>query len=184
MADLSLNRKLWDSAGKAGAVLGAVSIAYLVITTFMAGKGGVLGGIGGAVLALLLWGVKFAACIYLMKFFMLRYCAGDSEATSRETFRFGRRTALLSALLYSAFVLAFYTLIAPDALASNLDMVISSYSSMLDSNALNQLEQLQNDLPRWMFFSNLIYCYLFGTLVSFFLSRNIPSSDPFDNPNR
>lgn len=178
------SKKLWDSAGKAGAVLGAVSIAYLVITTLMAGKSGAVGGFGGALLTLVLWGVKLFACIYLMKYFMLRYCAGESEATSRETFRFGRTTAFLSALLYSAFVLAFYTLIAPDALASNLETVIRSYSSMLDSNSLSQLEQMQNNLPRWMFFSNLIYCYLFGTVVSFFLSRSIPSGDPFDNPNR
>ena len=173
-------KKLWDSAGKAGAVLGAISIAYLVITTLMAGKGGAL---GGALLTLVLWIAKFAACIYLMKVFMLRYSAGEPSATNRDTFSFGRKTAFLSALIYSAFVLAFYTLIMPDALASNLDTVMQSYSSMLDSNSLEQLEQMKSSLPQWMFFSNLIYCYLFGCVVSIFLSRNIPSSNPFENPN-
>ena len=34
-------------------------------------------------------------------------------------------------------------------------------------------------MPQVMFFSNLVYCFLYGTVLSAVLSRNIPPRDPF-----
>ena len=34
-------------------------------------------------------------------------------------------------------------------------------------------------LPTFSFFVNLFYCWLFGTVLSAILSRNIPSRNPF-----
>jgi hypothetical protein len=41
------------------------------------------------------------------------------------------------------------------------------------------MEAYIEKLPQITFFSNLIYCTAYGTVLSFILSRNIPSRDPF-----
>ena len=43
------------------------------------------------------------------------------------------------------------------------------------------LEEMLPKLPTITFFSQFIYCWLFGTVVAAIFSRNIPSSNPFDN---
>jgi hypothetical protein len=50
---------------------------------------------------------------------------------------------------------------------------------MMDSNTLNAVDSFMENLPQLTFFSNLIYCFLFGTVLTAILSRNIPSKDPF-----
>ena len=53
------------------------------------------------------------------------------------------------------------------------------YSSMLDSNSMAMLEKMEDSFPQISFFSNLIYCFLFGLVLSAILSRNIPKRDLF-----
>ena len=52
---------------------------------------------------------------------------------------------------------------------------------MLDSNSMSMLEKMEEDYPQISFFSTLIYCFLYGTVLSAILSRNIPERDPFAN---
>ena len=66
-------KDLWDSAGKAGLVLGLVSCAYVIITFFLAKLSGSTGTAFLVVLLnFLLWAAKFGGCIYLMKLFMTK----------------------------------------------------------------------------------------------------------------
>ena len=39
--------------------------------------------------------------------------------------------------------------------------------------------KMMGNMPQITFFSNLIYCFFFGTILSFILSRNVPSRNPF-----
>ena len=55
---------------------------------------------------------------------------------------------------------------------------------MLDSNSMAMLEKMEDAYPQIAFFSNLIYCFLYGTVLSAILSRNIPTRDPFANFER
>ena len=41
------------------------------------------------------------------------------------------------------------------------------------------MDTYMENLPQITFISNLIYCFLYGMILSFILSRNIPSKDPF-----
>ena len=52
---------------------------------------------------------------------------------------------------------------------------------MMDSATLEAVEEMIPSMPTYAFFGNLIYCTLYGTIVSAILSRNIPSSNPFEN---
>lgn len=168
---------VWESAGKAGLVLGGVSIAYMFLT-MLTGK---LAQNGPAfllgIVSVLLWIAKFGGCIYLMRFFMLRFSHENPGADNARVFRFGMLTALLSALLYSAFYLAYTSFIAPDMFESALDVMRDN--PLMDDSMMAQMEEMMPKMPTYMFFFNLIYCYLFGTILAAIFSRNIPPKNPF-----
>ena len=70
--------------------------------------------------------------------------------------------------------------ITPEAMQETVNAVLSQYAGMLDTNTMNSVEQMMGKLPAITFFSNLIYCFLYGTVLSAILSSNIPSKNPFD----
>ncbi len=174
-----ISRKdLWDGAGKAGLVLGLVSSAYVIINFLLSKLTGSTGmALLSTLLAFLLWALKFGGCIYLMKYFMTKFAAAHPAADNSDTFRFGLATAFLSALIFAAFDMAYFTWIAPDTMTQALETVQESYGSLLPAESLEAMEEM--NYGQIMFFSNLIYCFLFGTVLSAILSRNIPSRNPF-----
>ena len=173
-------KDLWDAAGKAGLVLGLVSSAYVLLTSLLTKLGGGTGmAFLSTILAFLLWAAKFAGCILLMKFFMKRFAAAHPGIDNSGTFKFGMVTALLSALIFAAFDMAYMTWIAPDTMSQAVEMIQESYGSMLPAESLEALEEI--NFGTVTFFTNLIYCFLFGTVLSAILSRSIPSSNPFAN---
>lgn len=171
-------RTIWSKAGIAGAVIGTASGAFIFIRQAASGLGSP---VAEASLSFLLWLIKFAGCIWLMKMFMKKLCKDYPGATNSGTFKFGMATALYSALIYSALYLADILFIAPDMFESQMAAAIQSYSSILDSNSMAMLEKMEGSYPQISFFSNLVYCFLYGTVLSAILSRNIPSRDPFSN---
>ena len=166
---------MWNTAAKAGLVLGLIPTAYMFITMWIAGNPGFL----GTVLSMILWIAKFVGCIWVMRFFMKQYAAAHPEIGNKDTFNFGMATALLSALVYSAAAFANAAFISGDAIAEQINLSLQQMSSMMDSNSMAMMDSFIQKLPQITFFSNLIYCTAFGTVLSFILSRNIPSRDPF-----
>ena len=168
---------MWEHAGKAGLVLGGISILYMMLTA-VTGK---VAENGSTVLMglinILLWLAKLGGCIYLMRFFMLRFSQADPEADNARVFRFGMLTALLSALLYSAFYLAYVSFIAPDTFETAMEAITDN--PMLDSNSLAAIEEMMPKMPTISFFVNLVWCWLFGTILAAIFSRNIPPKNPF-----
>ena len=182
MKDIEIERKsLWNEAARSGLVLGLISIVYMVCTALM-GKIQASGA-GAAVINvvdILLWVAKLVICIRLMKYFMLKNAAGNSEITNRESFRFGSSTALLSALLYSGFYLAWVLFIQPDMFVDSMDAALEMYENVLTADQLDSMKELAPKLPTITFFANLVWCWLFGTVLAAIFSRNIPSRNPFD----
>jgi hypothetical protein len=169
---------MWEHAGKAGLVLGGVSILYMLITmlTGKAAEAGTAVFLMGMV-NILLWIVKLGACIFLMRFFILRFAMKDPSVDNNRAFRFGMLTALLSALLYSAFHLAYVSFIAPDTFESALEAVQDN--PMLDANSMAAIEEMMPKMPTISFFVNLIWCWLFGTVLAAIFSRSVSSKNPF-----
>lgn len=170
---------IWESAGRAGLVLGGVSILYLLctmLTARLAEPGGTVG-ILMTLVNLCLWLAKFGGCIFLMRRFMLRYSQTDPAADNARVFRFGTMAALLSALLYSAAYLAYTSFIAPDTFAQAVDILREN--PMMDANSLAAMEEMLPKLPTVGFFVNLVYCWLFGTVLAAIFSRSIPPQNPF-----
>ncbi len=163
---------LWNEAAKTGVLLGIVPVVYMFLTQLVS-KVGAGHAVISAFVNFILWAVKFGGCIWLMMVFMKKFAA-DFRADNSETFKFGCIVALCSSVIVSAVSLANVLVINPDLLASQMDAVISAYSSSLDSNSMQMLDKVSGVLPEITFFSNLIYCFLFGVVLSLILSRSIP----------
>ena len=172
-----IQTNMWNTAGKAGLFLGLVSTAFLFISQ----------GIGqieipaflNSILGFVLWAVKFVGCIWIMRFFMKKFSSENSSATNSDTFKLGMAMAILSALVYSAFAFANVAFISPELFESQMDSVMQQMAPMMDSNTQSLMETYMENLPQITFISNLIYCFLYGMILSFILSRNIPNKDPF-----
>ena len=185
MEESFTKKDFWDGAGKAGIVLGAVPILYMLIEQLlMQNAAEKLGAIPSSLIAFLLWLAKFVGCILLMRWFMRRFAGRYPGVTHKDASRYGTAIALTSALIYSAFYLAWAKFIDPEMFSRAIETAAQQYSSMLDSNTMEMMEQMEGSLPVIGFFSNLIYCFLFGTVLSAILSRNIgKDDDPFTSGN-
>ena len=166
---------MWNIAAKAGLALGLTSTAYMFVTQLISGASGFM----TSILGFVLWAAKFTGCIVLMKFYMGKFAEAHPEVTNRDTFNFGKASAILSALVYAAASFANVAFINGDAIVEQMRMVMHQMSSMMDSNTLEMMEKYIDMLPQYPFFSTLLYCFIFGAILSFILSRNIPSRDPF-----
>ena len=172
-----IQKNMWNTAGKAGLVLGLYTTVFLFISQ-MLGQTEIPAFLSIA-FTLLLWVAKFVGCIALMIFFMKKFASENEGITYTHTFRMGVVTALLSALVYSAFTFANTAFISPELFEGQMDAIMQEMAPMMDSNTQNVVGKYLENLPQITFISNLIYCFLYGTVLSFILSRNIPKNDPF-----
>lgn len=165
-----------NESGKSGLILAAVAVAYFVLT-FLLGKTN-LSGFASSALSLVLWAIKFWLCIHLLVKF-LRTEAGRNGKDRSRTFRFGMMVSLCSALVYAAAYLFFVIFIAPDTFSTIFDTM--AQTSSFTSEQMDQMANMESSMPAISFFVNLIWCWLFGTIVSAIASGNIcGSSNPFE----
>ena len=169
-------KSFWSQAGRDGAVLGGVSIAYMLIGWGL-GKLGLSSQVASGlanVFSFLLWGAKFFICIMLMKRFLSLHAA----AQGWRVFKYGAAVAFLSALIYSAAYLAYLLYLEPSLISLTFEMMRES--PMMDAGTLSMLDSLQPKMPGIIFFVNLGYCTLFGTILSAILSGRIERQNPFE----
>lgn len=182
--DTSIDRKtLWDSAGKAGLILGGVCIAYIMLTHLISAKAETIGAFTVSLMTFVLWLAKFAGCIILMRKLMERFAKEHPGITRDESYRHGVAIALTSALVFAAFNLAYTLYIAPELIQEAFDTAMETYSKFMDSNSLEAMESMMDKMPVITFFTKLIYCFLFGTLLASIFSKSIVSDNPFDQPS-
>lgn len=174
----STNKKtIWNYAGTAGLLLGLISTASMFlgqVASTMTESSSAL----GLLLGMILWCAETGGCIYLMYFFMKKL-AEDPSVDNSKTFKMGVATAFFSALVYSAASFANIAYISADLYTEQMQMVIQQMGSVMDSNTRSMFNKMMENLPQITFFSNLIYCFLFGTVASLIISRMVPGKDPF-----
>ena len=120
-----------------------------------------------------------SAGIVHKKTFMQKLVANYEDVTNRDTFKYGVFIALFSAILFSAMSSINMLYISPDVINESTDIVLEQYSEILDSNSMSAMESMASNMGTISFISNLIYCFLFGTVVSAILSKKIPEVDEF-----
>lgn len=179
----NINRSsLWNEAGKAGLILGAVSVVYALATELTAKlSGGPMIAATVSVVNFLLWAIKFAGCIYLMRYFMIKLVKKYSGADNKTTMRFGTAVSLLSALIVAAYSMASIMMMSADEIRKLIEDRIGDNMGIMDLNTRNFLDSFLNNIHIYTFFTMLIYCFIFGYVLSIILSRNIPSRNPFEN---
>jgi len=174
-------RTIMNEAGKAGIALGGLVVICMAIVAFMP-KGN---GVGGAALftgvTAIVWLVKFLGCIWLMQFFMKKLVKDYTGVNNVDTLKLGMWSAFFSALIVAAASMAEVMFINPDSYQDAIREAINTYSVTMDSNMETTLDNIIDKMPVISFFSNLIYCFVYGWILSLILSRRIPTFDPFAN---
>lgn len=174
------NKAILNNASVCGFILGGISIAHAVLVQLMAG---IESAILLSTVSIALWLLKFVGCIYVMRFFMKKLVIDYNGTENSHTMRQGLYSAIFSALLVSAYTFADLAYIRPEILSEQFDQIYQIYQGMLDSNSMQAIEKFMPKMPMISFFSNLIYCFLYGTVLAAILSKNIPSRDPFAETN-
>lgn len=173
-------RILWNEAGKVGAVLGAICVTQMLLSIPISLlSGNTLLVFLGSVLSFLLWIAKLVGCIWVMRYFMLKLAINYPEADNTDCRKLGTASALLSALIVAAASMANLIFISGDA----TQVAIAEYMGKmpLDSNSMAAVDSMVQNLPTITFFSTLIYCFLYGWILSAILSSKIPSDNPFND---
>ena len=162
------NTALWNEAAKAGFLLGLVSVGCLLLRELATLSGNQFL-IQAA--AIILWAVEFFGCILLMKNIMLRLKEKYEGVKMEDTFKLGRRAALLSGLLLASA----QTLIILYMPQEQMDAYLAQLSSAMPLTGTEKeaMEGMLDRLPLITFISQWLYCFLYGTVLASFLSRYI-----------
>lgn len=171
MGQNTLKANIWNAAGTAGLALGAVSTAYMFLNQYLSAVE--ISPILISVSTLVLWGAKFIGCIWLMAFFMKRFAVQNDITDSKAIYRMGALSAVLSALVFSGAALANVSLISAEMFNEQYQALLQSMAPAMDSNSVSMMDKIIDSMPSITFFSNLIYCSIYGTVLSLILSRNI-----------
>ena len=160
------SRIILNEASVAGLVFGVVSGGYCFIPSSKF----------GIVLTL----VKIVGLVMLMKWWMTRLCTRYEGVSNKDTLRFGTWTALFSALITG---LCFYfsaLRLDPEQLGALVDTALQSYPSVkMNADQASLMDDIMTHIPAYGLASNIIYCFLYGRILSRILSSNIPSRNPF-----
>ena len=162
------NNTLWNESAKAGAYFGAVSVGCLALKEW-AGTSGSSFLIQAA--AIILWAVEFFGCILIMKNVMLSLRDRYEGVKIEDTYKLGRRAALLSGLLLASAQVLFIMQM-PQA---EMDEFVNQVSAALPMGASGreEVEGMMDKLPVITFIGQWIYCYLYGTILASVMSRYI-----------
>ena len=174
------NKTFWNYAGIAGLMLGMISSANMFIGQYLSTME--LSNAMTTIVGGLLWCAETAGCIGLMYFYMKKFSSEFPSEDRKRIHRLGVAIAFFSALIYAAMTFANIAYISADYFADAFQQLIQNAASALDSNSRALMVKIMDNLPQIAFFSNLIYCFIFGTIVSSILSRSIcnPSQPKFD----
>ncbi len=170
---------LWNEAGRAGLILGGVSIAFIAIG-FLLDKIH-LPGLPAGILSVVLWAGKLWLTLHILVVCMRRFTDGAGKLRSL-AFGFGVAASLCAGLVYGAGYFAYIAYINPESVSAAFESVMQAYSSQLTSDQMEAVANTQANFPAIAFFIQLIWCTLLGAIFSAIISGRICSSDdPFDD---
>jgi len=172
------NKSLWNEAAVSGLLFGAVSIGCLVGKEAAALTGNAFL-IQAA--AIILWAVEFFGCILLMKNRMVLLRDKYEDVKITDSYRFGRRAALLSGLLLAS-AQALIIMKMPEGTMDTMLSQVGEAMSMTSAD-MEQAGAMLEKLPLYTFIFQWVYCFLYGTVLSAIMSRYIFIQKLFDDPS-
>ena len=163
------SKTLRSEGAKAGLVFGTISGGYIFLSQWLSG----MGDVGGIINFILELG-KIIGLILLMRHYMIAFNTIYDKVDRRQTFRFGLYTAFFSAMITAACAYIAYAYVFPTAIQDVMETARQMLGSKMDSNTVRALEEMENSFPTYAFVSYGLWCLLYGTLLSFILSRTLP----------
>jgi len=173
------NKIISSEAAKVALIFGAISGGYIFISQLLTE---VEGSVVVNIVSSLLWIAKFVGCILLMKFFMKRLYGNFEGVTRKNLVGFGTLIALFSAIITAVCSYVAVQYVFPDQISQSLDLVYQQYATMLDSNSMAMLEQMEGSFGVISMASNLIWCFIYGWILSLILAGSVAGKkDIFDD---
>jgi hypothetical protein len=170
------SKTLWNEAGRVGFVFGGFSSLCLALK-----EGAGLTGSQFLVTAaaIILWAVEFFGCILLMKKYMLDLRDKYDGVTMIDTYRFGRRVALLSGLILAAVDALIIMKMPQETVTSVMSELSAAMPAGMGRVSEDDLGRFVDNLPLYTFIGQWLYCFLYGSLLSAIMSRYIFLQGPF-----
>lgn len=165
----------WNEAARYGIILGLIPAAYLYLSHLQVSIGEA--GLFISIIGLVAWIAKFVGCIMLMRYVMNKFAYANPEATKGDLFKLGALMAVFSALIYSAVTVADQMYIFPEYYQSIYAVAVEEYSKILPTDQIEELKGMLVNAPKISFFITFIYCAVYGTILSFVLSRITPTKN-------
>ncbi len=162
------NNTIWNEASRAGLLFGAVSVGCLLLKELatLSGSNFLI-----QAAAIILWAVEFFGCILIMKNIILRFRDKYEGVKMEDTYKLGRRAALLSGLILAS-AQAFIILKMPaEALDTMVDQMMSGMQLL--SSDRDAVEGTLDKLPVLTFIFQWLYCFLYGSVLASIMSRYI-----------
>lgn len=166
----------WNSAAVAGLLMAAVTIILDYMPTLLLSLGAK--GFFGGILVFFVRIIKIIACILLFKVLMFRF--NDTVETDYARLQhYGLKLALFSSILVAGFSLVQILVINPETMTQMIQEVENMYQNMMDSNTMAAMEKMMSKLPAMTFFTSLLYCYLWGWILSTSFTRKLYPANAF-----
>ena len=173
------SKTLWNEAGRVGFVFGGFSSLCLVLKEASALTGSTF---LVQAAAIILWAVEFFGCILLMKKYMLDLRDKFDGVTVVDTYRFGRRVALLSGLILAAVDTVLIMKMPQETLENVVSELSTAITSKMGAGYEGEIGRFVDKLPLYTFIGQWIYCFLYGSLLSSIMSRYLYVQDAFNDP--
>jgi len=169
----------WNSAALAGLVLAAITLAF----TFLQGLAGNVEGVVSGLLGIVAWLAKLAACVVAFRWFLIRFHDKFSGVDYTRLKNYGLKIGLFSSILVSGYTLLEMLVLNPDQYKEAINSALEPMMAQLDSNTLGSLDQMMGQLPTYSFCFSLLYCFLWGWVLSVIFAKVIEPANPFQNDN-
>lgn len=172
MDEKERNRLIWKKASERGALLGGLSVLCLALKQLAATSGVQLLVAGGGII---LWLVEFFGCILILRDAMKRQEAEVPGTTNRDSYLLGKRMCIFSSFILALSVVALVLYVPDNIFAASFAQASETYASALGADARSILADMDiAERPGVLFFSQFLYAWLYGCIVSSILARNIP----------
>ncbi|MCI1719457.1 MAG: DUF4199 domain-containing protein [Bacteroidales bacterium] len=160
-----------SSASLDGLLLALITIVCSVINSL---------GVSGGFLGVIIWIVKIVATIWVLLYFMKRYSLRRAsiygETTYNQAFSYGFLVSLLSAVVIACFMYLSVTVLFPNTESDTMQKVqdaMAQQGSSMNEEQENAINAVMNNLPMILTFGMLIWCTIFGLIVSAIIASSV-----------
>ncbi|MGM9787271.1 MAG: DUF4199 domain-containing protein [Candidatus Cryptobacteroides sp.] len=174
----SIDKKIIiNEAAKAALIFGLISVAYLLCAFLLNDS------IAGSIVMVIFRLAKLVGLIWLMRALMVKLKNKYAGVGRKELVRYGTYIALFSAIIVACGDYLCYNVIFPNEITEMMNGVYEQLAPLMDSNSLEVLSNTESYLASIQTISDLIYCFLYGWVLSLILAPRICPTDIFSEKN-